>query len=197
MGSVVGIVLGAGSSRRLGRPKQTLPFGDTTLLGWVLRDAEGSSLDRVILVVGGAADSALAAVTPARAEVAHNESYGSGCASSLLAGLDAAGAVDAVVLILGDMPGVDAALIDLVRDDWERDRPWAAVTDYEGRPGHPMVFSAAAFPELRALHGDKAVWKLLDDGPERFRRVPAGRALPLDVDTWEDYEAALRALSPR
>ena len=56
-----------------------------------------------------------------------------------------------------------------------------------------MVFSAAAFPALRALHGDKAVWKLLDDGPERFRRVAAGRALPRDVDTWEDYEAALRA----
>lgn len=197
MGSVVGIVLGAGSSRRLGRPKQTLPFGDTTLLGWVLRDVEGSSLDRVILVVGGAADAALAAVSPARAEVAHNEAYGTGCASSLLAGLDAAGPVDAVVLLLGDMPGVDAGLIDLVRDDWERHRPWASVTDYEGTPGHPMVFSAAAFPELRGLHGDKAVWKLLDEGPERFRQVPAGRALPRDVDTWEDYEAALRALSRR
>jgi molybdenum cofactor cytidylyltransferase len=197
MGSVVGIVLGAGSSRRLGRPKQTLPFGDTTLLGWVLRDVERSSLDRVILVVGGAADAALAAVAPARAEVAYNEAYGSGCASSLLAGLDAVGPVDAVALILGDMPGVDAGLINLVRDDWDRHRPWASVTDYEGTPGHPLVFSAAAFPELRALHGDKAVWKLLDSGPERFRRVPADRPLPLDVDTWEDYEAALRALSRR
>jgi molybdenum cofactor cytidylyltransferase len=197
MANVAGIVLGAGSSRRLGRPKQTLPFGDTTLLGWVLRDVEGSTLERVILVVGGAADAALAAVTPTRAEVAYNEAYGSGCASSLLAGLDAAGPVDAVVLILGDMPGVDAGLIDLIRNDWERHRPWASVTDYEGTPGHPMVFSAAAFPELRALHGDKAVWKLLDTGPERFRQVPAGRALPLDVDTWEDYEAARRALSRR
>jgi molybdenum cofactor cytidylyltransferase len=197
MGSVAGIVLGAGSSRRLGRPKQTLPFGDTTLLGWVLRDVERSSLDPVVLVVGGAADAALAAVTPARAQVAYNEAYGTGCASSLLAGLDAAGTVDAVILILGDMPGVDAGLIDLVRHDWERHRPWASVTDYKGTPGHPMAFSAAAFPELRALHGDKAVWKLLDGGPERFRRVPAGRDLPLDVDTWEDYEAALRALSRR
>ena len=196
MGSVAGIVLGAGSSRRLGRPKQTLPLGDTTLLGWVLRDVVGSSLDRVILVVGGAADAALAALSPARAEVAHNEAYGTGCASSLLAGLDAAGPVDAVVLILGDMPGVDAGLIDLLRDDWELHRPWASVTDYEGTPGHPMVFSAAAFPALRALHGEKAVWKLLDEGPERFRRVPAGRPLPRDVDTWEDYEAARRALSP-
>ena len=76
---MVGIVLGAGSSERLGRPKQTLPFGDTTLLGWTLRDAEASSLDRVVLVLGGAADEALAQLRPDRAEMAFNEAYGSGC----------------------------------------------------------------------------------------------------------------------
>src|SRR5689334_10741901 len=48
---MVGIVLGAGSSSRLGRPKQTLPLGDTTVLGWVIRNIEASSLERVVLVV--------------------------------------------------------------------------------------------------------------------------------------------------
>jgi len=191
---IVGIVLGAGASRRLGRPKQTLPFGDTTLLGWVMRDVEASDLDRVILVLGGAADEALAGVRPERAEVVNNTAYGTGCASSLLAGLDAAGPVDAVMLLLGDMPGVDPQVIDAVRADWEAHRPWAAVTDYRGRPGHPLVFSAAAFADLRGLHGDKAVWKLLDAFPERFRQIPAERDLPQDVDTWEDYAAARRAL---
>lgn len=194
MADVVGIVLGAGASRRLGRPKQTLPFGDTSLLGWVLREVEDSSLDRVILVLGGAADEALAGARPRRAEVADNRAYGTGCASSLLAGLDAAGPVDAIVLALGDMPGVGAQLFDAVRADWEAHRPWASVTDYRGVPGHPLVFAAAAFPELRALHGDKAVWKLLDAHPERFRRVPVDRELPRDVDTWEDYAAARAAL---
>ncbi len=194
MADVVGIVLGAGASRRLGRPKQTLPLGDTTLLGWVVRDVEASDLDRVILVLGGAADEALAGARPGRAEVVNNAAYGTGCASSLLAGLDAAGPVDAVILVLGDMPGVDPALIDAVRADWEAHRPWAAVTDYRGCPGHPLVFSAAAFADLRALHGDKAVWKLLDAHPERFRRIPSDRDLPRDVDTWEDYAAARRAL---
>jgi molybdenum cofactor cytidylyltransferase len=99
---MVGIVLGAGSSRRLGRPKQTLPLGDTTLLGWMLRDVEVSALDRIVLVVGGAADEALAGLNLRRATVAYNESYGTGCASWLLAGLDAAGSWDAVMLLLGD-----------------------------------------------------------------------------------------------
>ena len=188
---MVGIVLGAGASKRLGRPKQTLPFGDTTLLGHVLRDVEDSSLERVVLVVGGAAEEALAPITPRRAEVVRNDSYGSGCASSLLAGLDAAGDVEAVMLLLGDMPGVEPAVIDRVASAWDERRPWAAVTSYRDELGHPFVFSAAAFPELRELHGDKAVWKLIERHPEQVERIDVDRELPRDVDTWDDYEAAL------
>lgn len=189
MPGVVGIVLGAGSSRRLGRPKQTLPLGDTTLLGWVLRSAEASSLEEIVLVVGGAADEALAPLRPRRARVVRNDAYGSGCASSLLAGLDAAPDAEAVTLILGDMPGVDAAVIDHVAADWARHRSWASVTSFRGALGHPFTFAAEAFPTLRDLHGDKAVWKLLDLHPERVRWVPVDRPLPGDVDTWDDYEA--------
>jgi molybdenum cofactor cytidylyltransferase len=197
MARVAGIVLGAGSSRRLGRPKQTLPLGDTTLLGQVLRDAEASSLDPVVLVLGGAARDALAGASPERAEVVLNPVYGSGCASSLLAGLDAAGPADAAVLILGDMPGVGPGVIDAVRAGWERARPWAAVTDYRGTAGHPLAFGAEAFPDLRALGGAKAVWKLLDTDPGRVLRVPVDRDLPRDVDTWEDYEAVARSFRAR
>jgi len=191
---VVGIVLGAGSSRRLGRPKQTLPFGEVGLLGWVMRDVEASSLDRIVLVLGGAADEALAGLELRRATVAYNESYGTGCASSLLAGLDAAGTCDAVMLLLGDMPGVDAFVIEANRADWEEHRPWGAVTRYEDALGHPFTFAAAAFGTLRALHGDKAVWRIVETEPERIRKVPIARPLPRDVDTWEDYAEARRLL---
>ena len=194
---MVGIVLGAGSSRRLGRPKQNLPLGDTTLLGWVMRDVESSSLEHVVLVVGGAADQALAGLKLRRAQVVYNEAYGDGCAASLLAGLDAAGDCDAIMLLLGDMPGVDSSLIDDVRYEWESERSWAAVTSYEGGLGHPFVFSVQAFPSLRALHGDKAVWKLVDDSPERVHRVAVARPLPRDVDTWSDYEEVAAAFGGR
>jgi molybdenum cofactor cytidylyltransferase len=190
---MVGIVLGAGASRRLGRPKQSLPFGDTTLLGHMLRHVEGSSLERIVLVVGGAAADALAPITPARAEVVRNDAYPSGCASSLLAGLDAAGETEAVMLLLGDMPGVEPSVIDGVASAWEERRSWAAVTSYRGELGHPSVFSAAAFPALRELHGDKAVWKLIERHPDRIGRIAVDRELPRDVDTWKDYEAALSA----
>jgi molybdenum cofactor cytidylyltransferase len=191
---VVGIVLGAGSSRRLGRPKQTLPLGETNLLGWIMRDVEASSLDRVVLVLGGAAEEARAGLALRRATIAYNRSYGTGCASSLLAGLDAAGSCDAVMLLLGDMPGVDPSVINAVLTDWKKHRPWAAVTRYEDAVGHPLLFAATAFPALRALHGDKAVWKLIAEVPERVREVPVTRTLPGDVNTWADYEVACRRL---
>ncbi len=187
---LVGVVLGAGESRRLGRPKQTLPFGGRTLLAHVVAQVEASTLERVVVVLGGEIGEGDVGLAGTRAEVVRNDGYGTGCASSLLAGLDAAGACDAIAMLLGDMPGVDADLIDAVTSAWRSQPSWAAVTDYQGALGHPFVFSADAFDTLRRLHGDKAVWQIVDrEPPSRVARIAVPRPLPADVDTWEDYEA--------
>ena len=185
MGAIVGVVLGGGASTRLGRPKQRLRLGERTLLGHAVANAEASALDRVVVVTGGDAP-----FVPGRAEVADNRGYDTGgCAASLLAGLDAAGdGCDAIVLLLGDMPGVDAGIVDHVVTAWRGNPTWAAVTAYDDGIGHPFVFSADAFGELRALHGDKAVWKIVDREPEaKVARIPIARSTPRDVDTWDDY----------
>ena len=93
---MVGIVLGAGSSRRLGRPKQTLPLGDTTLLGWVVRAAERSSLERVVVVVPSDLATAIPGLGAGSAEVVPPAERGDGCSASLRAGLTAAGDGDPV-----------------------------------------------------------------------------------------------------
>jgi molybdenum cofactor cytidylyltransferase len=213
------VVLGAGKSSRFGVPKQLLPFEDTTLLGQVVRNANVSSLDRVVVVLGRASEELRASVDFGRAEVVENTAYGTGCASSLLAGLDAAGEdCEAIALLLGDQPGVRAEFVDHVVATWWRERPWAAVTSYSGiyKPepnrkkdtftysplrtpysltpgelGHPFVFAREAFGELRRLHGDKAVWKLIEAYPERVSRVEIQAPLPPDVDTQEDYDLAV------
>lgn len=189
---LVGVVLGAGSSRRLGRPKQTLSFGGQTLLSHVMKDVEGAQkLERVYLVLGGSSREAADSLTLDHAHIVYNDSYGTGCASSLLAGLDAAGACDGIVMLLGDMPGVTSKVIDEVVSDWRRLPSWAAVTSYRGRLGHPFIFESSSFGELRQLHGDKAVWKIVDSASaDRLRHIPVDENLPRDVDTWADYEAA-------
>ena len=187
---VVGIVLGAGSSRRLGRPKQLLPLGATTVLNHSVATACQSSLARVIVVLGGSSAAVSASLTPGRYQVVYNDAYGTGCASSLLAGLDAAGPeAPAIALLLGDMPGVTPAVIDTVLEKWaEVPNPWAAVTSYRDGLGHPFLFSASSFPTLRGLHGDKAVWKIVDGAsPDQVRRLPVDVPLPPDIDTWDDY----------
>jgi molybdenum cofactor cytidylyltransferase len=190
VGAVVGIVLGAGASTRMGRPKQTLAFGEGTLLAHVVEDVEASRLDRVVLVLGGNATDAASSVRPGRTQLVRNDAYGTGCASSLLAGLEAAGDCDAVILLLGDMPGVTAAVIDPLLSAWRGSPSWAAVTEYADGIGHPFLFSADAFTTLRSLHGDKAVWKIVDQEPvERVARITVEQSLPLDVDTWADYVA--------
>jgi molybdenum cofactor cytidylyltransferase len=191
-GEIVGVVLGAGRSSRFGTPKQLLPFGDTTMLGQVVRNANASDLDRVVVVLGRASEELRGSVDFGRAAVVDNTAYGTGCASSLLAGMDAAGEdCEALALLLGDQPGMRAEFIDSALSGWRRNRPWACVTAYYGKSGHPFVFAREAFGDLRGLHGDKAVWKLVEAYPERVRRIEIDAPLPPDVDTPEDYELAL------
>ncbi|MGH9461090.1 MAG: nucleotidyltransferase family protein, partial [Vicinamibacteria bacterium] len=82
-GRILGIILAAGRSERFGPPKQLLPLGDTTLLGQVVTNANGSVLDRVIVVLGRSAAEIEESLDLGRATVVGNVAYPSGCASSL------------------------------------------------------------------------------------------------------------------
>jgi molybdenum cofactor cytidylyltransferase len=109
--------------------------------------------------------------------------------------LDAAPDADAILMLLGDMPLLPVAVIDEVVAVVRSEMPWGAVTEYRGGAlGHPFAFSADAFPVLRALHGDKAVWKLVDGDTEgRMVRITVDVDLPADIDTWDDYVAVCEA----
>src|SRR5262245_65921789 len=92
---VSGLVLGAGASSRFGQPKQLMPFRGSTLLGWVINQAErATGLDEVIVVLGRAADEIRERVVFGNAKVVENPVFGYGCAYSYQAGL---GAIDASV----------------------------------------------------------------------------------------------------
>ena len=114
-----------------------------------------------------------------------NDAYGEGCSSSIAAAL---GAVDprceVLVLMLGDQPGVTAETVGALlagRGDAE-----LAVCRYDDGRGHPIAFARSMFGALANLHGDKGVWRLVDQGAED---VPVAGRIPLDVDTPEDYAA--------
>ena len=186
-----GLVLAAGSSRRLGRPKQLLPYRGTTLLGWTLAQAEASTeLDEVLVALGHAAKEIRQSLSPTRARTVVAEEHAEGCAASYRAALAAADPrADAVMILLGDQPGVGTQEIGRVAAFWRGEGGDIVVASYQGTPGHPLVFSRHLFPELAALHGDKAAWKLLDRHAGMVRSVELGRPLPADVNTLADFAA--------
>jgi|SRR4051812_20060980 molybdenum cofactor cytidylyltransferase len=189
---VTGLVLGAGGSKRLGQPKQLLPFGDGTLLDHTLGVARACNFDQLVVPIGGAADEVRERVDFTDAQVVVNTAYGSGCSSSIAAALDAVDPrCEVLVLMLGDQPGVTPATVQALLDG-RGDAP-LAVCHYDDGRGHPLAFGRSVFGRLADLHGDKGVWRLLDQAGDDVVEVPIPGPVPLDVDTPEDYEAVLAA----
>src|SRR3954462_13109530 len=181
---VSGLVLAAGGSSRLGRPKQLLPYREATLLDHVVGMARECAFDELVVVIGGAAEDVRARVDLSGCEVVVNEGFGEGCSSSIAAALDVVRG-DVLVLLLGDQPGVTEASVRALLDG-RGDAELAACRYDDGR-GHPLAFSRKAFDDLRALHGDKGVRRVPARGTVTDVRVPGG--IPRDVETQADYEA--------
>lgn len=186
---VTGLVLAAGGSRRLGEPKQLLPYGDSTLLDSVLGTARECDFDQLIVTLGGAAGQVRDQVDLSGVEVVENTAFGTGCSSSIVTALAVVDPrSDGIVLMLGDQPGVtDATVRSLVGHA----RTAIAVSRYDDGRGHPFWFGREVFGDLAGLHGDKGVWKLIESGRCPVTEVRASGNIPLDVDDWDDYRALL------
>jgi molybdenum cofactor cytidylyltransferase len=187
---ITGLVLGAGGSRRLGRPKQLLPYGDGTLLGHTVATARACNFDQLVVPIGGASDEVAERVDLSGADVVVNYAFGEGCSSSIAAALETVNQrCELLVLMLGDQPGVTPATVHALIDG-RGDAP-LAVCRYDDGRGHPIAFHRSVFPQLADLHGDKGVWRLLDERAGDVVDVPIAGNVPLDVDTPEDYQAVL------
>jgi molybdenum cofactor cytidylyltransferase len=191
---VSGLVLGAGASQRFGPPKQLLPFRGTTMLGWVVEQAQSAAgLDEVVVVLGRAAEEVRERVDFGAARVVENPVFGEGCSSSYRAGIGALSSEStAIMIILGDLPGMTPEIINRLADEWrEHDAP-IALCSYQGRKGHPMIFARSMFDELAGLHGDKAAWKLVDANAALVKEVHFDFPYPDDINTPADFERMTR-----
>ena len=199
---VTGIILAAGSSTRMGEPKQLLDMGGRPLLQWVIDNACRSRLDEIVVVLGAHAEEIeQRIVVPAggRVRVAYNPEHASGLASSLKAGLRAcAPKAAAVAVLLGDQPNVTSTLINQVVEAfrgsmYQAVRPLFVGDDSPGVPGHPVVISRAMWPDLERLSGDQGAGRLLAAHPEWVEIIRLAGQAPVDVDSRADYDGLLAA----
>jgi molybdenum cofactor cytidylyltransferase len=194
---ISGIVLAAGTSSRLGRPKQLLELDGRPLLQHVIDAAATSMLDEIIVVLGHEAVAIASALDlPASARTVINPDFRVGQSTSLRAGLEASARdSDAALVLLGDQPGVTPSLIDgAIAAFRASPRPLLRAL-FEGQPGHPVVIARSHWRALDEGDEDAGARGLLARASAEVTEVELGPPLP-DVDTWDDYEALRRAGDP-
>lgn len=199
---VLAVVLAAGGSTRMGRPKQLAELDGRPLLAHVLAAVDAAPVDggsgglrtrppvdRVVVALGGAADAVLERVDLGRAEPLVVEGWAAGMGHVLASTLAQAGDDwEAVVVLLGDQPLVPGSAVARVVEAWRAGAGPVVTATYGGRPGHPKLFDRRLLPDLLRLTGDTGARDLLATHPDRVHRVEVG---DLGSDADVDVEADL------
>jgi molybdenum cofactor cytidylyltransferase len=191
--SFAAVVLAAGRSSRMGGPNKLLAeIGGRPLVRIVVEQALASRARPVVVVTGHQRERVEGALAGLPVKCVHNPHYADGLGTSLkaaIAGLPAE--VDGAIVCLGDMPQVDAALIDRLIGAIDPDKgALVAVPTIDGKRGNPVVWSRRFFPDLTAVEGDVGARHLIGRYAEAVVEVPvSGKAALTDIDTPEALEA--------
>ena len=187
--STAAIVLAAGASRRLGRPKQLEPWGDTNLLGHVVARASAFPVDEVWVVVGHEYERVLAETDLGEAGVVENPEWEEGIASSLRVGLDALTRLsrcDTALIVIGDQPDVSAEVVEELLESHRKAGKPVTIPKYRYTRGNPVVVDRSLWARVMSLEGDDGAKRLWQAHPEWVNEVWFSSATPKDVDTESD-----------
>lgn len=197
-GQVVGLVLAAGRSQRMGRPKQLAQLGGRPLLEHTLRSLSASGVDEVVVALGAHAGLVERGVRLQGAVPLRAGRWREGMGAVLAEASAALAGCGALVVALGDQPMVGPAVVERLVAAWRAGAGPVVRAAYSGRPGHPVLFDGTLLPELAALGGDVGARGLLARRPGGVHLVEVGElGDDLDVDDEAGLEAARRLLAGR
>src|SRR5260221_9258633 len=139
---VAALILAAGASSRMGRPKQLLDWQGRPLVRAAAEVALAAKLDPLLVVIGGAQSQVADALAELPLQVIANPDYAAGQSTSLRAGIAALGQdVDAVVVLLSDQPFVTAAIVEQLVAEWQASEALIVAPTYAGQRGNPVLFA--------------------------------------------------------
>ncbi len=182
------VILAAGTSSRLGTPKQLLELGGEPLIRHTVRNAEASSACVIVLVVGSRAEEVAAAAGDGEHRVIVNSAFAAGQSTSMIAGLQALGDdIDAVIMMLGDQPTVQPGLIDRLIERFNATGAPIVRPSYNDGPGNPVLFAKDLFPDLNRVTGDLGARDLIRARKDVVDVLVIDQPMPPDVDSEADY----------
>ena len=189
------VILAAGTSSRLGSPKQLLEYNGKTLLQHAIDTALATGCPKVMVVLGARADMLKLELANEPIEVLVNKNWQDGMTSSIryaLQNITIAGfQPESIIFMVCDQPFVTSSLLmSLVEKRVETGLPIIA-SGYDDKAGTPAMFHKSMFPQLMDLKGDKGARALLAAQPEKVAIVPFPKGVT-DIDTVADYELLKR-----
>jgi molybdenum cofactor cytidylyltransferase len=187
------ILLAAGKSQRMGKPKQLMPFGQSTIVEQAIDNLLGSAVDEVIVVVGYRAKEVTKTIAAKSVKIMFNPNYQQGMSTSIIAGLILVDPKSqAVMLALGDQPLVDSQTINRLIDEFYNHGKGIAIPTYQGRRGHPITFAIKYKQKLLELKGDVGGREIIKDHPGDILEVAVdSESVISDIDTRADYRSQL------
>jgi molybdenum cofactor cytidylyltransferase len=194
------IVLAAGESKRMGRPKQLLAWQGKTLLRHVLESLMKSNADEIILVLGHEAEAIRKSLPPFQIKIVINPDYQQGMASSLRQGLLAIDPrSEAFLVLLADQPGIGPEIMNRMIRDFQQANPKRGIVRpvYRGLQGHPVLISVRYLQEAIQLQGDVGARQILMNHPEDILEMDVDQDVVLkDIDTPEEYQKYMNRAGP-
>jgi molybdenum cofactor cytidylyltransferase len=196
--NIAAVVLAAGRSTRMGGPNKLLAeIGGRSLVRIAVEQALASRAKPVIVVTGHERERVEAALKGLPVQFVHNPDFAVGLGGSVRTGIAAVpAAADGAIVCLGDMPQVDAALIDrLIAGFAPEQGALAVMPTIDGQRGNPVLWSRRFFPDLMAIEGDVGARNLINRYGEAVVEVPVtGKGALVDVDTPEALRGVKAAI---
>ncbi len=184
------IVLAAGESKRMGRPKLLLRLGQSTVLEQTVDNLLNSEVNRVIVVLGDRAEEVVKPIANRAVAVAVNPDYRRGMSTSIVAGLSLINdKTRAVMLALADQPFIDTPTVNRLIDEFRAHNRGIAIPVYQGRRGHPVIFAIEYKEELLRLRGDAGGKLIIEQHPQDVLEVDVDcEGINIDIDTEDGYQ---------